>query len=170
MKKYFSLTKPFLFTLFICSLIAAAVYAWNSNMINDKPISSSSEQVVYQEVVAENSNAWHTIADYWVKDQKEIMLSFIADKESKENCLGLFNVKSAKILEIKEIPADSAGKFVNEDKYLEKYGDVKIFYVGIDYIVNKESMFYYNGVNYRLAIVVPENGQWKLAEMGVMPQ
>lgn len=166
MKKFWDLTK-LIFILLIFNLMALPAYALNSNDAINKP--SSIKQVIYQEVAAENNNNWSAISNSWVEDQKETMLSFIANKENKDNFIGLFNIRSAKISEIKEIPNHSANKFVDVDKYLDEYRDIKVFYVGIDYTVYNESMFYYNGVNYRLAVLVLENGEWKLAEMGDAP-
>lgn len=167
MTKLSALSK-FVLILLVFTLNTIPVYASDSkNIINKQQ--SLAEKVVYQEIAAENSNSWSDLSNYRVEDQKEIMLSFIGNKENKDNFIGIYNIKSAKITEIKEIPLVSARKFIDVNKYLEKYKDIKVFYVGIDYNVNKESMFYYNGVNYRLAVVAMENGQWKLAEMGDVP-
>ncbi len=130
---------------------------------------SSVEQVVYDEVAAENNHDWNTLPSYWVNDQKELLHSFMADTTNKDNFIGLYDITSARISEIKELPIKSVYPFVDVKNYMENYGKIKVFYVGIDYAVHEESMFYYNGVNYRLAVVVPENGQWKLAEMGDAP-
>ena len=148
-------------------VFAAEEFINNAQQVTKTP--SSIEQVIYQEVEAENNHNWSAVSSYWVEDEQDLMLPFIANKENKDNFIGLFNIKSAKIAEIKEVPIDSIKPFVGVEKYLEKYSDIKVYYVGIDYTVHNESMFYYNGVNYRLAVVVPENGQWKLAEMSDAP-
>ncbi|AGL02543.1 copper amine oxidase N-terminal domain-containing protein [Desulfoscipio gibsoniae] len=159
-------------TLFFILISALPVFAAAESINNAQQVTktpTSIERVIYQEVEAKHNHNWRAIPNYWVKDEQDLMLPFIADKENKDNFIGLFNIKSARIAEIKEVPIDSIKSFIDVEKYLEKYSDIKVFYVGIDYTVNNESMFYYNGVNYRLAVIVPENGQWKLAEMSDAP-
>ncbi len=165
MKKYNGFYSLKIFALVFIFILTVMSPTYASNL-ND---SSSPEKIIYQEIAAENENDWNALPSYWVKDQQDILLPFIADKQNRDNYIGLFNIKSAKISEIKEVSLDFAKKFIDVEKYIKEYNDIKVFYLGIDYTVNSESMFYYNGVNYRLAVVVSENGQWKLTEMGDVP-
>ena len=44
-----------------------------------------------------------------------------------------------------------------------------MFYVGIDYQVSRETKYYFNGVNYRIAVVVSNGSRWYLAELSDAP-
>ncbi|SPF54281.1 putative Stage II sporulation protein [Candidatus Desulfosporosinus infrequens] len=137
-----------------------------ANNITSTDVSSSAiENVIQNEVIAENGHNWSSLEDCWTKDQKNLLASFLGNTDNEQKTVGLFNIKSAKISEIKEIPLTSAQKFSDVNNLQEEYGNVKVFYVGIDYKVKSESKYYYNGVNYRLIDMVPENNQWKMAEM-----
>jgi hypothetical protein len=141
-----------------------------ANNITSTAVSSSAiENVIQNEVIAENGHNWGNLEDCWTKDQKNLLASFLGNTDNEQNEVGLFNVKSANISEIKEIPLTFAQKFSDVNNPQEEYGNVEVFYVGIDYKVNSESKYYYNGVNYRLVDMVPENSQWKIAEMAAVP-
>lgn len=65
--------------------------------------------------------------------------------------MGIFNVKSAKVVGKREIPLEVASAFTDVPRYVAKYGQAKVYYVAVDYTVFQEIKYYMNGINYRLA-------------------
>ena len=129
----------------------------------------SAEDVVYESVKAVDS---HDIYGY-------IALQCDVNKVDYENFFrgldwdndddGIMCVDAASVYEIKEIPVNAADAFTSAYKYKEKYDDLAAFYVGIDYKVNNESKYFFNGVNYCLMIAGKENGEWKIVEESDAP-
>ncbi|ARU63040.1 hypothetical protein CBW65_20225 [Tumebacillus avium] len=126
-------------------------------------------QVVQQEIFEENANQWVEISNNWVSSQAALMDGFLVDPEHAKSNRGLFTIKHARITESKKVTPDVAKTVSNYDQYVADYGEAHVYYIGVDYKVRKESEFYINGVNYMLAVVVPENDEYKLIEMSVAP-
>lgn len=127
------------------------------------------EQVLYREITAEGQQNWNMIPQYWTSGQQTCMKEFLSNSFNKAHHNGICNIESAKFVEIKELSLEKARLFTDLDQYTNQYKDVKVFYLGVDYKVNQENMYYYNGVNYFLPILIKENNQWLIAEMPQAP-
>ncbi len=127
------------------------------------------EGTVYEYVSAVNNHNWNKVISLLVKPQQNDMKEFIKSSSARHTEAGVLNVISAKIVEIKEIPQNIANGCMQTRLYRDTYGNVHIFYVGINYRVKKESKYYLNGVNYNMIVVVPENGKWHIVEFSMAP-
>lgn len=105
----------------------------------------SAQNIIRIVIRIEDHHAWQELAQYWTTEEQPTLTAFLEDEQNKSNGIGYFNIQSAKLVEIKELPLESAKPFVDVDKYIEQYGSAKVFYVGIDYTVRQESKYYYNG-------------------------
>lgn len=121
----------------------------------------SSLDVVKKYIEHLNHNNWSAIPDLWVKDQKEDLIDFIKNKENQINKIGLFNIKTAKLVKSKEPPYKYAENYL-PIRYMQKFKNPKVFYVGVDYNVHKEDQFHINGINYFFVVVALENSKWKI--------
>ncbi|WP_156802700.1 hypothetical protein [Coprothermobacter platensis] len=125
------------------------------------------EETVYQYISALNNHNWNEVVSLLTGDEQSAVKGFIANPENEgQDILG---VLSAQIVEIKEMPSDAARFATTVDSYRSTYGDVHVFYAGINYTVENESEFYLNGVNYNLIVVVPENGSWRIVQFSMAP-
>lgn len=79
------------------------------------------------------------------------------------------NIITARLVGIKAFPAGLVAGITKMDKYLELYDEVKTYYVGIEYQLKKENRAFYNGVNYRLYVLGPEQESWVIVEASEMP-
>lgn len=131
--------------------------------------SVSSQDVIYKTISAMNSQDWETYVALQCNENKADYETFLGNKDNEDQQLGLFNIISAKVFEIKELPLEKITAFTKIDEYLKKYENVAAYYVGIDYAVHEESQYYINGVNYNLVVVGQEDGQWKIVEMSDAP-
>lgn len=95
------------------------------------------------------------------------LVSFIKDKENVEKKAGLLNVKKAEIVSWQELPIEIAKNYISYDRYyMPKYGEkIKIYYIAFNYEILYEDKYHINGINYRLGVVVHEEGQWKLVAL-----
>lgn len=129
----------------------------------------SGKDAIYQTVEAMNLQDWKTYVDLQCKDNKSDYETFLENKDNKVEQVGLFNIISAKVFEIKQLRLEEVTAFTKIDEYQRNFENVAAFYVGIDYAVHKESKYYFNGVNYDLVIVGQEDGIWKIIEMSDAP-
>lgn len=162
-KRFRFLTLILSFSLLATIMLTNSAFA----LSNDSPISS--QEVVYKTVSAMDSHDWDTYVALQCNENKADFEGFLGRKDNKAQQIGLFNIISAKVYEIKELPLKKITAFTKIDEYLEKYEKIFAYYVGIDYSVYEESQYYFNGVNYNLVVVGQEEGQWKIVEMSDAP-
>ena len=129
----------------------------------------SAEDVVYESVKAVDSHDIYGYIALQCDENKVDYENFFRGLDWDNDDDGIMCVDAASVYEIKEIPVNAADAFTSAYKYKEKYDDLAAFYVGIDYKVNNESKYFFNGVNYCLMIAGKENGEWKIVEESDAP-
>lgn len=145
----------------VCIFIILVIFIGWTKMNGSK----TPKAVINQLVDSMNQNDWETFIDLQANINKADYIKFISNPDIKNKEIGLFNIASAKVIEIEPLP-DSVSSTVT---YKEKYNDVRSYLVGIDFVVKNESKYYFNGVNYRLIVLVKEKGKWKVIEMSSAP-
>lgn len=125
--------------------------------------------VVKKEILLEDSNHFTEIPTLWVTTMGQSLKAFISNDENKKNNNGLFSIKHARLISWKEFTYEIAKNIYNLNPYISQYGTAKLYYLAVDYQLHKPNEFYKNGINYFLAIIVKENGQWKIAELPIAP-
>lgn len=126
-------------------------------------------EIVYEEVQCENDHNWDRLVNLWSLENRRQLANFLKDNIENKSGEGLLSIIAANIAEIKELPLEVAKAYINTANYEQKYSEVRVFYVGIDYQVTKETKYYFNGVNYRLAVVVSDGSRRYLAELSDAP-
>lgn len=130
---------------------------------------AASADAVRRTIDAVNTQDWDQFIDLQAEENQQDYRRFAANPSNAEKHTGLFNILSAKIVEIKELPLAAASALTEIDSYQQKYLQVAAYYIGVDYTVYQETEDYFNGVNYELVITVFEDGAWKIAEMSNAP-
>ncbi len=153
MKRMISVLLSFLMALCVSSATYAAV--------SDD---GDATQVVENAVSAIDRHDWDTFINLQCLDNQNDFKAFLKSDANRSNYLGLFNIKSAKIKETKQLPIQSVGMYTDISSYEEKYQGLKVYLIGIDYDVFEENQYYFEGVNYRLVVVGKENSDWRIVE------
>lgn len=130
---------------------------------------SKAEDVLRDYVKLMDKQGWNQISSYWVSRLRPDFEAFLTDSQNQASATGLFNIQSARLVELKRLPADIVEAYVNLDSYVSEFGNAQVFYIGINYKVKQEDKYHYNGANYRLATLVHEEGQWRLVEFSNAP-
>lgn len=115
-----------------------------------------------------NQHNWSVIPNLWVKDRHAEFVEMISNKENLEKKIGFFNVKSAKLVAWKELPYEYGSNFVST-YILDRYKNIRVFYVAVDYEVHRQDKFRINGVNYFLVVVAKDDNEWKIALTPIVP-
>jgi hypothetical protein len=116
-----------------------------------------------------NSQDWEKFIELQTAQSQSDYRAFFNNQQNKDNKEGAFNVSAAELYEIKELALEDVSAFTKTYEYESEYNQVKAFYAGIRFAVEKENAYYFNGVNYRLIIAVKEDGNWRVAEMSDAP-
>ncbi|NEU32116.1 hypothetical protein GN156_15275 [bacterium LRH843] len=72
------------------------------------------------------------------------------------------NIKEANLVRWKELPYEYGKQFLS-NRYMEKFNNPRVFYVGVNYKVHSQNEYFIDGVNYFLIAMVLEDGMWKIA-------
>ncbi len=166
-----------LFGLALCTVMVIAavggVLVFGDDAANDNNGAVrgevSAEDVVYESVKAVDQHDIDGYISLQCDENKGDYEKFFRGLDWDKDNDGIMCVDAASIYEIREIPVDAADAFTSVYKYKGKYDELAAFYVGIDYKVNNESKYFFNGVNYRLMIAGKENGEWKIVEESDAP-
>lgn len=137
------------FLIVVCMLVLSLSSAF-AVTVNDK--ADNSQAVINLLVDSINKGDWKTYVDLQANINQEGIQGFINDADNAKNGLGIFNVKSAKIKEMKALSDDVVAQF----QYKQQYNEVQAYLVGIDYRVKKENKYFFNGVNYNLVVLGKE--------------
>lgn len=129
-------------------------------LINVIPLKSFAGEGVYEstpEMVLEwlttyeNNKSWLEFAALCTKDYGQEILKV-------KDGYGIKGNRSAELVYVEELSQDEIPQYALFDSNKEQ----KYYLIGIDYMVDNPTKFFYNGVNYRMAILVKEGEQWKL--------
>ncbi|MFC4410318.1 hypothetical protein ACFOZY_07775 [Chungangia koreensis] len=98
-----------------------------------------------------NENRWSSVDKWYVNERAKEIKSFLDNEENQKKKLGLLNIKSSRLVKLKELPYDYAEQFL-PNRYMEQYDNKikKAFYVAVDYNVYHEDQYHINGINYFL--------------------
>jgi hypothetical protein len=131
---------------------------------NDEPAS-----IILQHIEALNNHDWDKYISFEPTEAQQITRAFIENTVYRNQFLGIHNVESVSLHEIKELPNDFVAGLTNFSYYTDKYHEIHSYLVGMNFKVKKEDKYFYNGVNYRLMIVGKEQGEWKILENSIAP-
>ena len=123
-------------------------------------------KVVKEYFQAIDNQNWNAIPNMWVKH--EDLLGFIQNKQNQIDKNGFFGIQKANVKYLKEVPYSYASQYL-PTRYIEKFKNPRVFYVGADYKVYKENAFQLNGVNYFFITTVLEDGKWKIVTQTLPP-
>ncbi|AEF16256.1 hypothetical protein Thexy_0197 [Thermoanaerobacterium xylanolyticum LX-11] len=131
-----------------------------SNTTNfDDPIA-----VIKGMIQAINDQDPYEYMNYFTNSNRTVMTQFLSSNKSES----FFKEKEAKLIQIKELPKEvgvvAAGISSGENLNLD---DTRIFYAEINFKVDKEDKWLYNGTNHRIIVVTKEDGSWKIVRLSV---
>jgi len=145
-------------------LIPAAAFAQRNVEVANGP-----SKALEAYVTAQSNSDWESLLELTVEAQRAQRKAFLANDENKLQHRGYFNIIEAQLVEAKELPERFARGTADLDRYTSQYGDARVFYVGVDYRVHHEDKYHFNGVNYRIAVLVREEGAWRVAQFSGAP-
>ena len=134
-----------------------------------KEVYDSAEKALSRYVSSLDERDWEAYMQYCPGEEAVGTKAFLTDPENIENSVGILGVRSAKIKEIMALPDAMGRSLTRVDEYKKLYEELSAFLVGIDYRVDIESKYIYNGVNYCLILLGREEGKWKVIENSSAP-
>lgn len=129
----------------------------------------NAQSVITNLVDSINQRDWDVYTSLQANENQIDYREFFNNPANKDNNVGLFNIKSAELKEIRPLPNSLASRFTKISQYQEEFNEIYSFLAGIDYRVKNENKYYFNGVNYRLVVLGKEKDKWQIVEMSDAP-
>lgn len=119
---------------------------------------------VYDYVEAMNLHDWDTYISLSPSSEYENLMEFLYNQECAAENVGVHNVESAEIVDIRElVPMDLPQYVLVEDIAGEMpQENVKAYLIAADLKVAEETKYHYNGVNMFTVLLAKESGVWKV--------
>lgn len=130
-----------------------------SNIQAADPYSVVEEFIHYQ-----NQQQWEKAVALWDQPHREKLQSFVNDRMNRQNGVGLYNIKKAKIVRWKELKPTDAEPY----SYITE-ANAKYYYLAVEQQVHREDKYHLNGINYYLVVVTQQDGSWKISQFSTAP-
>lgn len=156
-----------LVTLIVVSTMILGIPAFAAS----SSAASDSLATVYDYVEAINSQDWDKYVSLSPRSEYENLMEFLFNKEYAAENIGVHNVKSAEIVDIRElVPMDLPQYILVEDIAGEMpQENVKAYLIAANLEVKEETKYHYNGVNMFTVLLARESGTWKVFSFSAAP-
>lgn len=128
-----------------------------------------STNVILQYVDALNDHDWDTIIQMSPNEDYKENISFYYNEKNERDNVGFHTVTSAETYSISELELKDLYKYTNAEYYFDAYETLKLYLVGVNLTVDKESKYFYNGLNFFLVTLGKEDGGWKVVLFSQAP-
>lgn len=153
-------------SLFLAAFLALTV----SPVVYATDVSAQNAQDTIREYIeALDNNDWGKIITLSPDCDYQENISFYYSKENAENGVGFHTITSAKLVTAIVLDNQDLLDYTNANDYFDTYNALKLYLVGVDMLANKESKYFYNGVNFFLVTLGQENGVWKVVLFSQAP-
>lgn len=154
----------FIMSIAMVILIAIPAYSFTSVGLY------SSEEAITDYVKALNNNDWTSLIDISPSADYEENVAFFSNQSNIDSNVGFHAIDTAALNTVTELDCNLLYEYTNADYYVNLYGnDLKLYLVGVELGVKKESQYFYNGLNFFLATLAQESGQWKVVLFSQAP-
>ncbi|MBB2483459.1 DUF4829 domain-containing protein, partial [Bacillus sp. APMAM] len=156
--------KKFSFILLLSVMLLIVVFD-NTQQVeaSDKSSDKSPTSTIESYFNYVNSKKWESIPSLFINEREKTLAPFFENQDNQNNKNGIFNVKKANILNLKELSFDEVATSSTVEE------NARYFYIAVNLNVFKDDKYHMNGTNYYLVSLVEENGEWKIAELSAAP-
>lgn len=125
--------------------------------------SADSVQVIEAYVESVQNRDWSTFIESEFSGERESFRLYFADDS---NMNGIKQVEEISLINIYEVDSSVAEGELLKREYpiLAENDTVRSYIVALDCTVNRENHYFFNGVNYFLAVLAEENGEMKIVQ------
>ncbi|PGZ99375.1 hypothetical protein COE51_08775 [Bacillus pseudomycoides] len=131
---------------------------------------ASPNQIVQKELEYISNHKPVLYSQLWIRSMQTSVLFHHSDRIRHQDTL--YNIKHSALVGLKQMSlTKTSGYMPRVSQYVSKFGkeNVQVYYLAVQYDVEKENPYQLNGTNYFLQVFVQEHGDWKIAESVVAP-
>ena len=160
--------------LFSCFLVLAMMFMFSSQIFA-ATVSSSSTGKVLSELspsslteqedlildYVESFGRWDEWYTYYASSLQENYRAFTSNADTIKNNTGIMVINSAELLYIEKVDKSVAPYYPELESFYTN-GNYECYLIGVDIDVKENTKYYFDGINYKLVVVVKEDGIWKI--------
>jgi len=143
-------------TLSLVVITGNTFAATNTQLSLDEP-----SIVIEKMVIAIDNQDYEQYINCFTKENRTEMEKYL--NQGKDN----FREKSAKLLNIKELPKDVGDVAIGITESEKQLNETRVFYTEIKFDVDKQGKWLYNGVNHRSILLCKKDDNWKIVRISV---
>lgn len=108
------------FVLQISHLRADATYVVGKDVGASSDEQIKKEKLIYDSMTISEDQDWVQWANYFVPEIREEYIEFVSDSYNEENNIGIYTVKTGKVLDAVSISIDEISEYYGLDEYVSR--------------------------------------------------
>lgn len=162
------LTTYLILSLIVVNMISFAPVTYAGNK-DSATLRVAPEDIIKQDIAAQQQHNMDTYLSLRTNHEVAPESIDIVKSINKDGITP--NVVKADLVEIKQLP-DSLMQAIDgpsQDTYRATWPNIQNYYVAINYKLNHETRWFYNGVNYRIYTLALQNNSWEIISLTPAP-
>lgn len=119
------------------------------------------EKEIFISDFVESTGNWNEWTSYYADSVKEMYVDFVNDINNLNNYVGILTVSSARVIDIQKVNSDYVPVLPELASYIQA-GNYDAYLVAMDIDAKENSEYFYDGINYKLVILVNDGKNWKI--------
>lgn len=109
----------------------------------------------------ESTGEWNTWSSYYADSVKDQYVDFVNNANNLTDHVGILTVSSAEVIDIQKVDNSFVPVLPELISYIES-GNYETYFVSMNMDVKENTEYFNDGINYKLVILVNDNGNWKV--------
>lgn len=130
---------------------------------------NENSKIVYDFIDSINSGNWDDWVSFYTPAVRNYYYNFVHTPNNIANNVGILTVNAANVVSIERIDNCYAPKFNELSNFFETEDSYEVYLVGIDMKVNINTEYFCNGINYKLVVLVNNDGIWQVGGQSGAP-
>lgn len=159
----------FIFQLSASSSGELAQIPLNTPTLDYKTLTNN-EKLIYDYYDSIDGENWGPWASYYISTERASNLNFATNAQNQADYMGILTVTSARVVTIDKVDNSRAPRYPEFMDYFESEDNYECYMVGIDQTVKQETDYNFNGINYKLVLLLREDsGSWGIGGVSGCP-
>ncbi len=127
------------------------------------------ENIIFINDFIESTGEWNAWSSYYADSVKGKYVDFVNNANNLNDHVGILTVSSAEVIDIKKVDNSFVPVLPELVSYIES-GNYETYLVAMNMDVKENTEYFNDGINYKLVILVNDNGNWKVGAQISAPE
>ncbi|MFV0496871.1 MAG: hypothetical protein ACK5L0_01700 [Candidatus Fimivivens sp.] len=117
----------------------------------------------------QSTGDWDKWVSFYTSSARQMYEDFISNGKNVSNNVGILTATAADVVSIEQIDNMYAPRFFELADFYESEDNYETYLVGMDMKVKEDTEYFYNGINYKLVVLVNNGGDWEIGGQSGAP-